>query len=472
MDGKLVNFQVDSGATCDVVRLKDVGVKEEQLQASSDILQLYDKSRITPLGRWNTELVNPKTGARQKTSLIVVKNAPTAILGAATSQKLDLITVHYDQIHCAATDSETTRARADLIQRFHSVFNEELGEFAGEVRLEIDSSVPAEQTPLRKVPLAVQDKLEAELLRLENIGVLKRVTTPTKWISSMVVAEKKDSQKIRLCIDPKPLNRALKRSLYPLPTMEDVLPKLAKAKIFSVCDLRNGFWHCKLDEESSLLTTFNTPHGRFRWTRLPFGVAPAPEIFQRKLAEQLEGLTGITMIAEDVLVFGQGETEEEALAHHDQNLERLLKRAEEKGIKINEGKFKYRLSEVSYAGHILSSRGVRADPKKTEAICDMPPPKDVAGVRRFLGMANYLGKFLKDMASVCEPLRQLTRQDVQWEWSHEQGRAFEQVKKKIASTPVLAYFDPKKTTTAQCDASQHALHLCKTAALLHLQAGP
>ena len=213
-----------------------------------------------------------------------------------------------------------------------------------------------------------------------------------------------------------------------------------------MCDLRNGFWHCKLDEESSFLSTVNTPHGRFRWTQLPFGVSPAPEKFQRKLAEQLEGLTGITMIAEDILVFGQGETEEEALAHHDENLEQLLQRAEfeERGIKVNEGKCKYRLSEVCYAGHILSNMGVRADPKKTEAICDMPPPEDVAGVRRFWGLANYLGKFLKDMAGICERLRQLTRRDVQWEWSHEQARAFDQIKKKIASTPILVYFDPKK----------------------------
>ena len=458
LDGKVVKFQVDSGATCDVVRLKDLNVEREQFQTSSDILQLYDKSRLNSLGRWNTELVNPKTGARQETSLIVVNDAPTAILGAATSQKLGLITVHYDHIYSATTDGQdTAKARADIVQRFQSVFSEELGEFTGEVSLEIDPAIPAEQTPLRKVPLAMQDRLKAELTRLEDIGVLKKVTTPSKWVSRMVVAEKKDSQKIRLCIDPKPLNRALKRSIYPLPTLEDVLPKLAKAKVFSVCDLRNGFWYCKLDEESGLLTTFNTPHGRFRWTRLPFGVSPAPEIFQRKLAEQLEGLTGITMIAEDFLVFGQGETEEEALAHHDENLEQLLQRAEERDIKVNEGKFKYRLSEVCYAGHILSNMGVRADPKKTEAICDMPPPEDVAGERRFLGMANYLGKFLKDMAGICEPLRQLTRQDVQWEWSHEQARAFDQIKKKIASTPILVYFDPKKAIKVQCDASHQAL---------------
>ena len=156
-------------------------------------------------------------------------------------------------------------------------------------------------------------------------------------------------------------------------------------------------------------------------------------------------------------MFGQGETEEEALTHHDKNLEKLSQRSEERGIKVNEGKFKYRLSEGCYAGHILSNMGVRADPKKTEAICDMPPPEDVAGVRRFLVMANYLGKFLKDMAGTCKPLRQLTRQDVQLEWSHEQATAFDKIKKKIASTLILVYFDPKTAIEVQCDASQQAL---------------
>ena len=159
----------------------------------------------------------------------------------------------------------------------------------------------------------MKDRLEEKLSRLEDLGVLMKVSEPTDWVSSLVVLEKKNSQKRRLCINPKPLNRALKRSIYPLPTMEDILPQLSKAKIFSVCDLRNGFWHCELDRESSMLTTFATPCGRYRFTRLPFGVSSAPEIFQRKLTEQLEGLTGVTMIAEDILIFGQGYTVEEAL---------------------------------------------------------------------------------------------------------------------------------------------------------------
>ena len=300
------------------------------------------------------------------------------------------------------------RTKENIMSRFPSVFTGELGTFQGDVHLDVDPLITQEQTPLRKVPLAVKEGLEGELKRLEELGVIVRVSEPTEWVSSIVVTEKKEGQKLRLCIDPKPLNNALK-SIYPLPTMEDVLPQLGKAKVFSVCDLKNGFWHCTLDTESSLLTTFITPYGRYRWTQLPFGVSPAPEVFQWKLTEQLEGLKGVTMIAEDVLVFGQGNNYDEAVKDYDAHLLTFLRRAEERGLKINAQKFKYRLEEVSYAGHVLTHQGLKVDSRKIEALQKMEEPTDVASLRRFLGTANYLGKFVKNLADICEPLRQLTK---------------------------------------------------------------
>ena len=105
------------------------------------------------------------------------------------------------------------------------------------------------------------------------------VTSPTPWVSSMVVMRKSNGN-LRLCIDPKDLNQALKRSHYPIPTIDEVLPEIIRARMSSTFDAGNGFWHIELDDGSSFLTTFNTPFGRFRWLRLPFGLASAPEEFQ------------------------------------------------------------------------------------------------------------------------------------------------------------------------------------------------
>ena len=116
--------------------------------------------------------------------------------------------------------------------------------------------------------------------------------------------------KLRICIDPQDLNRALLRAHYPLPTIEDVATRLYKAKVFSVLDAKNGFWQVQLDKPSSLLTTFNTPFGRYRWLRLPFGIKTAPEEYQLRIHESLQGLKGMEDIADDILCVGEGDTYE------------------------------------------------------------------------------------------------------------------------------------------------------------------
>ena len=136
-----------------------------------------------------------------------------------------------------------------------------------------------------------------------DAGIIVPVDEPTDWVSLMSVAEKKSG--IRICIDPRPLNEALKREHYKLPTLEDVLPELSKAKVFSVCDLKSAYLHCELDHSSRLLTTFATPFGRYRWLRLPFGLKVSGEIFQKRLHQALEGLEGVHCIADDVIIWGR-----------------------------------------------------------------------------------------------------------------------------------------------------------------------
>ena len=148
---------------------------------------------------------------------------------------------------------------------------------------------------------------------------------PSEWISSMVVVAKLG--KIQICLDPKDLNQAIQRPRFQMPTLEELLPELSKARIFSFFDTKYGFYQVSLNEVSSKLTTFWTPLGRYRYLRIPFGISPATEVFESKLQECLADLPGIKVIKDDILVVGYSETDSEALINHDQNVIQLLERA-------------------------------------------------------------------------------------------------------------------------------------------------
>ena len=246
-----------------------------------------------------------------------------------------------------------------------------------------------------------------------SLGIIAPVTEPTPWVSSMVEVRKPNGN-LRICIDPKDLNKVLKSSHNPLPTIEDILPDLRRAMVFSTFDVKNGFWHVALDDESSKLTCFNTPFGRYHWLRLPFGLSSAPEEFQRRQHQVVEGLPGVLPTHDDILLFGEGETYEEAHRDDDEKLEKLMKRCQERNVKLNKEKMKLRRSEVPYIGHVLTDKGLKPDPGKIKAMLEMPRPTDVSGVQRIIGFLNYLSKFLPRLSDACEPLRKLMGKDVEW----------------------------------------------------------
>ena len=190
-----------------------------------------------------------------------------------------------------------------------------------------------------------------------------------------------------------------------MPTIDDILQELNRTKVFSVFDVKTGFWHVELDEESSRLTCFNTPFECYRWWRMPFGRVPAPEEFQRRQHQVLKGLPGVLTIHNDILLHEEGDTYEEASRDHDAKLHKLMMHCREQKVKLNKDKMKLRLAQVPYIVQLLTSEGLKPDPEKVKAIIEMPKPSDVAGVRRFIGFVNYLSKFLPILSEVCEPLR-------------------------------------------------------------------
>ena len=193
---------------------------------------------------------------------------------------------------------------------------------------------------------------------------------------------------------------------------------------------------------------------------MPFGISPAPEEFQRRLDNALQGLDGVMPIFDDILIFGAGDTEAEAMAKHDAKLRALMQRCREKGIKLNKEKLKLRCKEVPFMGHVISANGLKADPTKIQGIQEMPTPSSKEDVKRLLGMANYLQRFAPNLSEVTAPLRDLLKEDNQFLWDAAQERSFQKLKKTISEAPVLKFFDPKDSVEIQCDASDRGLGCC------------
>ena len=147
---------------------------------------------------------------------------------------------------------------------------------------------------------------------------------------------------------------------------------------------------------------------------MPFGITPAPEEIHRRLYEAIEGLDGVKAVADDIIVFGIGDTNQAALQDHDSKFLNLLESCRQKNTKLNKDKVKFKLNELSYVGHFISVGGLKPDPAKVEAILRMPPSKDMQGLRRLMGMVNYLQKFTSGLSEVTKPMRDLLKEDVKF----------------------------------------------------------
>ena len=241
-----------------------------------------------------------------------------------------------------------------------------------------------------------------------------------------------------------------------MPTIDDVTPKLAGATCFNLLDITHAYWSIKLDKESSNLTTFSTPFGRYRYLRLPFGISASiySDIFQMKIDEIFEGMPGVTAIVDDILIFGRTRKE------HDSNLRNVLDRARNMGIRFNPDKMAISVKQIHFFGHVITDKGLEADNSKVEAIMKLDIPNIREKFERFLGMINYLSKFASNLAEITSPLRSLLKRETEFIWQEPQTKAFEKVKEIITQSPVLCYFDPKETLTLEVDASKFGLGAC------------
>ena len=442
MNGADVPFKIDTGAQCNVIpkHLLQKLSPKPKLKPATIKLSAYNGTPIPVSGKCIGRL--KLKGRTVNVLFIVVDSDSVPILGLNTSVKLNLI----KQVYQIPKNIQST---TPVHEEFSDCFGE-IGCLPRVHHIEIRDDVKPVISPVRKIPCALKPKLKKELQRMVDLEIIEPVEKPTDWVNALVIVSKPNGD-LRICLDPRPLNKAIKRQHHRLPTAEEILSEMAGAQYFSKMDASSGYWQVKVDDESADLLTFGTPFGRYRFKRLPFGIHSASEVFQAEVASVIANLPGCANSQDDIIVWGT--TKEE----HDSRLRNVLTQIRASGLKLNPHKCVFGSTSLTFLGHTMSPEGVKPDPSKVEAITQMPPPKSKADLQRFMGMVNYVGKFIPNLSQITAPLRQLLKKGVLFDLQQPQLDAINEIKRLITSPPCLKFYDPNLPTRLKPDASQDGL---------------
>ena len=273
------------------------------------------------------------------------------------------------------------------------------------------------------------------------------INKATDWCHNLVLVRKPNG-KLRVCLDPHTINKALRFNIHNAHTFQDIVSNLRTVSKVSKIDANNGFWTLSMNEELQLLTTFNTPWGWFCFTKMPFGLNQAQYFFQYYMDLNFQGINPTTnIIADDIMIHGQDDSE------HDRHLLQVLNKCHEIGLKLNPDKCEFGQKSFNFYGNVVSNQGLRPDPKKVDIIVKMHAPKNKTELASFLGMCNYLSMYIPCLSDVTSTLRELNRKNVDFTWNATYDKAFRQAKLHVANAVTLKYFEPQTPIVIECNAS-------------------
>ena len=444
VNGKPVPMEVDTGAAVSIISESTLRTlfPDSNLQHSSLVLRTYSNEHLKVLGELPVDVCYDSQSASLSLA-VVAGNGPT-LLGRNWLKKIRL---NWRQI--ATVSSVKTLDK--LLDEHHALFREELGTISQfQAKLQVRPDARPKFFKPRPVPFAIKTAIEEELDRLEASGALRKVTY-SDWAAPIVPVPKKDG-KFRICGDYKvTVNQALDVDQYPLPKPEDLFATLAGGKKFTKLDLSQAYQQLTLDEESMQYVTVNTHRGLYRYTRLPFGIASAPALFQKLMDSVLQGIPNVICYIDDILVTGADDDD------HLHTLGIVLQRLQSYGFRMRRDKCAFLQPSVEYLGHKIDAEGLHALPSKVEAIIRAPAPTNVQELRSFLGLLNYYGKFIPNLATLIHPLNSLLQHGKPWAWTKDCSQAFQQAKEALSSSSVLVHYDPSLPITLAGDASAYGI---------------
>jgi len=323
--------------------------------------------------------------------------------------------------------------------------------FCSVLQHDIDTgdSPPIKQPP-RKPPFAARDAEDAILDEMLQIGVIVPSNSP--WSSPVCMVKKKDDT-YRFCIDYRRLNDVTKKDAFPVPDVKDALDSLRGAKYFATIDLLSGYWQLGLTERAKERSAFCTRRGLFHFTRMPFGLSNAPSSFCRLMHIILKDMLYIQCLCylDDIVVFA--DSPEQLL----ERLDAVFSRLRHYGLKAKPSKCVFFKSPIEFLGHLVSQDGIEPQPAKLDSIRNWPTPHCLRDVQAFCGLAGYYRRFVKDFATIAEPLSRMTRKNAPFVWTDETQESFDKLKRALLDAGTLAYPHPDIPCILDTDASDVAV---------------
>lgn len=380
-----------------------------------------------------------------------------AMLHTATAPKIEAS-------HTSVPTTDHTRLK-EVLRRNQSVFAEVLPVKTPEqvrrarqfsIVLIADDVRPVKQRERRMSPAEIEG---ASRWVREEVAAGRMEPSTSEWAAQLVIVPKRNDKgeviDWRICGDYRNLNDVTKGDAEPLPLLQSVFDQLVGMRYFSKLDLLKGFNQIPVQQASRELMAVSTPLGLYQPTVMPFGVKNAPGTFQREMRRVLQDKLrrGVDVFVDDIVVYSRTEEEHIAL------IDWVLKRLKAEGYFAHPRKCLFLQSEVNFLGHVVSRNGLSVQQHKVKDIHDWPTPQSVTDVRRFLGLANFYRRFVRDFSAIAQPLTSLTQTAVKrkWHWGGREEAAFHELKRRLTEAPILAHPDPMRQWTVQTDASGYAI---------------
>ncbi|EXX64785.1 gag-pol fusion protein [Rhizophagus irregularis DAOM 197198w] len=288
--------------------------------------------------------------------------------------------------------------------------------------------------------------IESEINDMLEQRLIEPSTSP--WSFPVMVVKKKNG-KLKFCVNYKPLNNITKKDNYPLPRIDELLDSLQDAQWFTTLDLASGYWQIKVRAEDQEKTAFITKFGTYEFKVMPFGLCNAPATFQRTMDKVLHKIKEkfVLVYLDDVIIYSK------TFKDHIQHLKEVLNRIRKANLRLKAEKCHFAAAEHQFLGHVVGKEGVKPDPEKVNKMVNYPEPQNIRELRKVLGLFSYYRRFIKDFAKVADPMYKLLKKDAPYEWTNLQQKAFENLRDKLTTAPIVQYPDFSKPFFLYTDAS-------------------